>query len=54
MGVLHSFSIKNIFHDKMELRLFLFACVAYVKKKYYVRLYLIEFDNFKNINKKIL
>ena len=38
----------------MKLRLFLFTCVVYVKKKNYVRLYLIEFDNFKNINKKIL
>ena len=24
MGVLHSFSIKNIFYDKMDLRLFYF------------------------------
>ena len=24
MGVLHSFSIKNIFHDKMDLRIFYF------------------------------
>ena len=27
MGALHSFSIKNIFHDKMDLRLFYF-CVT--------------------------
>ena len=26
MGVLHSFSIKNIFHDKMDLVVFLFCC----------------------------
>ena len=25
-GVLHSFSIKNISYDKMDLRLFLFSC----------------------------
>ena len=27
MGVLHSFSIKNIFHDKMDLKLFYFDAV---------------------------
>ena len=26
MGVLHLFSIKNILHDKIDLRLFLFSC----------------------------
>ena len=26
MFVLHSFSIKNIFYDKMNLRVFLFPC----------------------------
>ena len=26
IGVLHSFSIKNIFYDKMDLKLFLFSC----------------------------
>ena len=26
MGVLHSFSIKNIFFDKMDLKTFLFSC----------------------------
>ena len=25
MGVLHSFSIKNIFYDKIDLKLFLFS-----------------------------
>ena len=29
MGVLHSFSIKNIFYDKMELRLFYFDVAIY-------------------------
>ena len=28
-GVLHSFSIKNIFHDKMDLRLFYFHVAKY-------------------------
>ena len=28
MDVLHSFSIKNIFHDKMDLRLFYFDAVT--------------------------
>ena len=26
MGVLHSFFIKNIFYDKMDLKSFLFSC----------------------------
>ena len=29
MGVLHSFSIKNIFYDKMEVRLFYFHVMKY-------------------------
>ena len=29
LGVLHSFSIKNIFYDKMELRLFYFHVTIY-------------------------
>ena len=29
MGVLHSFSIKNIFYDKMDLRLFYFGVTIY-------------------------
>ena len=29
MGVLHSFSIKNIFYDKMDLRLFDFRVTIY-------------------------
>ena len=29
MGVLHSFSIKNIFYDKMDLRLFYLDVVKY-------------------------
>ena len=29
MGVLHSFSIKNIFYDKMDLRLFYFDVAIY-------------------------
>ena len=31
MGVLHSFSIKNIFYDKMDLRLFYFHVTTYKK-----------------------
>ena len=30
MGVLHSFSIKNIFHDIMDLRLFYFHVTIYI------------------------
>ena len=30
MGVLHSFSIKNIFCDKMDLRLFYFDVANYI------------------------
>ena len=30
MGVLHSFSIKNIFKDKMDLRLFYFDVASYI------------------------
>ena len=30
MGVLHSFSIKNIFYDKMNLRLFYFDVAAWL------------------------
>ena len=29
VGVLHSFSIKNIFYDKMDLRLFYFHVMIY-------------------------
>ena len=29
MGVLHSFSIKNIFHNKMDLRLLYFQVTIY-------------------------
>ena len=29
MGVLHSFSIKNIFYDKMDLRLFYFRMTIF-------------------------
>ena len=29
IGVLHSFSIKSIFYDKMELRLFCFCMMIY-------------------------
>ena len=29
MGALHSFSIKNIFYDKMDLRLFYFRVTNY-------------------------
>ena len=29
MGVLHSFSIKNIFYDKMDLRVFYFDVANY-------------------------
>ena len=28
MGVLHSCSIKNIFHDKMDVKALLFSCVT--------------------------
>ena len=31
MGVLHSFSIKNIFYDKMDLRLFRFDMAISLK-----------------------
>ena len=37
MGVLHSFSIKNIFYDKMDLRLFYFhvkICMSYYLSMY--------------------
>ena len=30
IGVLHSFSIKNIFHDKMDLRVFYFRVTIYM------------------------
>ena len=33
MGVLHSFSIKNIFYDEMDLRLFYFRVIFEVKLK---------------------
>ena len=29
MGILHSFSLKNIFYDKMDLRLFYFHVTIY-------------------------
>ena len=32
MGVLHSFSIKNIFYDKMDLRLFYFHVTIYQRE----------------------
>ena len=31
MGVLHSFAIKNIFHEKMNLRLFYFDVATFLK-----------------------
>ena len=30
-GVLHSFSIKNVFHGKMDLRLFYFGVIYFLK-----------------------
>ena len=39
MGVLHSFSIKNIFYDKMDFRLFYFHvtiwCLGCLEDMYY-------------------
>ena len=32
MGVLHSFSINNIFYDKTDVRLFLFSCDKLLEK----------------------
>ena len=37
MGVLHSFSIKNIVYDKTDLRLFYFD-VAIFKTKFFVKI----------------
>ena len=34
MGVLHSFSIKNIFYDKMDLRLFYFYLMTFTAQKH--------------------
>ena len=39
MGVLHSFSIKNIFYDKMDVRLFYFdvaKCFNFFKPEYFI------------------
>ena len=36
MNVLHSFSIKNIFHDKMGLRFFYFDVVYMVEEHLFV------------------
>ena len=35
MGVLHSFSIKNIFYDKMDVRLFYFRVTIYLEDANY-------------------
>ena len=39
MGVLHSFSIKNIFKDKMDLRFFYFDVASYI----YLQLLYLQF-----------
>ena len=44
MGVLHSFSIKNIFYDKMDLRLFYFHVRTYQFYQFYI--------NFLRLNNK--
>ena len=64
MGVLHSFSIKNIFDDKMDLRLFYFDVAIYhtnltVFRSYYqtqihlgkvnIRLWILYVDNVLNL-----
>ena len=49
MGVLHSFSIKNIFYDKIDLRLFYFNGTM-CKLNLNIKMNLI---NEKNTNKEI-
>ena len=47
MGVLHSFSIKNIFYDKMDLSLFYFRvtiCSLYWQEQY--RVWVLLGDDF--------
>ena len=57
MGVLHSFSIKNIFYDKMDLRLFYFRVTIYLYfmrryQRVYGTLFSVKYDSFGSINKQ--
>ena len=41
MGVLHSFSIKNIFHDQMDLKLLYFRMTIYSVNPKHIQTYLL-------------
>ena len=45
-GVLHSFSIKNIFYDKMDLTLFYFRVMKSKSKSFSKKLHLRCFTEF--------